>query len=120
MAAALANSFLVATLHLEDAPPASASSSSDDGAAASSSGGGSSSGGSAPSGRLIGLARCTSDGAFNATIWDVLVDPQFQGQVRGGLAAAVVAAAGVRANGCGLHVPAACGGEASGGECWPR
>lgn len=30
--------------------------------------------------RLIGTARCTSDGAFNATIWDVMVDPEFQGQ----------------------------------------
>ena len=29
--------------------------------------------------RLIGTARCTSDGAFNATIWDVIVDPEFQG-----------------------------------------
>ena len=28
--------------------------------------------------RLIGLARCTSDHVFNATIWDVLVDPEFQ------------------------------------------
>ncbi|GFR53113.1 hypothetical protein Agub_g15831 [Astrephomene gubernaculifera] len=30
--------------------------------------------------QLIGLARATSDHAFNATIWDVLVDPEFQGQ----------------------------------------
>eukprot|EP00976_Prorocentrum_cordatum_P103205 1193364-Prorocentrum_minimum.AAC.7 len=29
---------------------------------------------------LIGLARATSDHAFNATIWDVLVDPGYQGQ----------------------------------------
>lgn len=28
--------------------------------------------------RLIGFARATSDGAFNATIWDVVVDPKFQ------------------------------------------
>ncbi|WP_036479271.1 GNAT family N-acetyltransferase [Myxosarcina sp. GI1] len=28
--------------------------------------------------RLIGFARATSDGAFNATIWDVVVDPGFQ------------------------------------------
>ncbi|EFJ11269.1 hypothetical protein SELMODRAFT_126619, partial [Selaginella moellendorffii] len=27
---------------------------------------------------LIGLARATSDHAFNATIWDVLVDPDYQ------------------------------------------
>ena len=56
--AALANSFLVSTLTLEM----------DEGA-------------SAPEhGRLVGLARCTSDGAFNATIWDVLVDPELQGK----------------------------------------
>lgn len=30
--------------------------------------------------RLIGFARATSDHAFNATIWDVVVDPQFQNQ----------------------------------------
>lgn len=53
--AALANSFLVATLTIEMP-------------------------GSEMPGRLVGLARCTSDGAFNATIWDVLVDPEFQGQ----------------------------------------
>jgi ribosomal protein S18 acetylase RimI-like enzyme len=29
---------------------------------------------------LIGLARATSDHAFNATIWDVLIDPEYQGQ----------------------------------------
>ena len=27
---------------------------------------------------LVGMARVTSDHAFNATIWDVLVDPEFQ------------------------------------------
>ncbi|AFZ37922.1 GCN5-related N-acetyltransferase [Stanieria cyanosphaera PCC 7437] len=30
--------------------------------------------------RLIGFARATSDCAFNATIWDVVVDPDFQSQ----------------------------------------
>jgi ribosomal protein S18 acetylase RimI-like enzyme len=30
--------------------------------------------------RLVGLARATSDHAFNATIWDVVVDTEFQGQ----------------------------------------
>ncbi|KAL6620430.1 hypothetical protein ACP70R_035569 [Stipagrostis hirtigluma subsp. patula] len=30
--------------------------------------------------QLIGMARATSDHAFNATIWDVLVDPSYQGQ----------------------------------------
>lgn len=29
---------------------------------------------------IAGLARATSDHAFNATIWDVLVDPTYQGQ----------------------------------------
>jgi aralkylamine N-acetyltransferase len=28
--------------------------------------------------RLIGFARATSDWAFNATIWDVVVDPKYQ------------------------------------------
>ena len=30
--------------------------------------------------RLIGFSRATSDHAFNATIWDVVVDPKYQGQ----------------------------------------
>ena len=30
--------------------------------------------------RLIGFSRATSDRAFNATIWDVVVDPRFQNQ----------------------------------------
>ncbi|KAJ8533749.1 hypothetical protein K7X08_007073 [Anisodus acutangulus] len=30
--------------------------------------------------KLIDMARATSDHAFNATIWDVLVDPSYQGQ----------------------------------------
>ncbi|KAK4833950.1 hypothetical protein QYF36_013889 [Acer negundo] len=30
--------------------------------------------------KLIGMARATSDHAFNATIWDILVDPSYQGQ----------------------------------------
>nr|YP_010337286.1 GCN5-like N-acetyltransferase [Pulvinaster venetus]UNJ16871.1 GCN5-like N-acetyltransferase [Pulvinaster venetus] len=34
---------------------------------------------------LIGFARATSDGAFNATIWDVVVHPQFQGKGLGKL-----------------------------------
>ena len=52
---ALRNSFLVAAVTLEEP-------------------------GCAPEARrLIGTARCTSDGAFNATIWDLIVDPQFQG-----------------------------------------
>ena len=80
--AALANSFLVSALFLEAQPPASsaAGAPSSDGSSSSSSSGGA----PPPGSRLIGLARCTSDGAFNATIWDVLVDPEFQGQVGGG------------------------------------
>ncbi|VFQ61636.1 unnamed protein product [Cuscuta campestris] len=30
--------------------------------------------------KLIAMARATSDHVFNATIWDVLVDPSYQGQ----------------------------------------
>lgn len=30
--------------------------------------------------RLIGFARATSDHAFNATIWDVVVHPKYQGK----------------------------------------
>nr|WGH12990.1 hypothetical protein Ycf52 [Echinothamnion sp.] len=30
--------------------------------------------------RLIGFARVTSDGSFNATIWDVAIHPEFQGK----------------------------------------
>lgn len=29
--------------------------------------------------RLIGFARATSDGVFRATIWDVMIDPDYQG-----------------------------------------
>jgi ribosomal protein S18 acetylase RimI-like enzyme len=30
--------------------------------------------------RLIGFARATSDGVYRATIWDVMVHPDYQGQ----------------------------------------
>ena len=33
--------------------------------------------------RLVGFARATSDHAFNATVWDVVVHPDFQGQGMG-------------------------------------
>ncbi len=33
--------------------------------------------------QLIGFARATSDHAFNATIWDVVVHPEFQGKGMG-------------------------------------
>ncbi|KQK05726.1 hypothetical protein BRADI_2g22150v3 [Brachypodium distachyon] len=59
IAASLRNSYLVATLHSIIRSPG-------------------------PEGeerkQLIGMARATSDHAFNATIWDVLVDPSYQGQ----------------------------------------
>lgn len=35
--------------------------------------------------RLIGFARATSDQAFNATIWDVVIHPEFQGKGLGKL-----------------------------------
>jgi GNAT superfamily N-acetyltransferase len=54
--AALRNSFLVASLHLVTVK------------------------GDSVEEELIGLSRCTSDHVFNATIWDVLVDPEYQGQ----------------------------------------
>jgi ribosomal protein S18 acetylase RimI-like enzyme len=57
MEAALLNSYMVSTLTLRRA-----------------------NGSSAGEDVLIGLARATSDHAFNATIWDVLVDPAYQGQ----------------------------------------
>lgn len=31
-------------------------------------------------GRLVGTARVLTDGAYYATIWDVIVDPAFQGR----------------------------------------
>ncbi|KAI3869184.1 hypothetical protein MKW92_022476 [Papaver armeniacum] len=59
VAAALKNSYMVATLHsIKKFPDAEGSDKVE----------------------LIGVARATSDHAFNATIWDVLVDPQYQGQ----------------------------------------
>ncbi|KAL6782632.1 hypothetical protein ACKKBG_A07530 [Auxenochlorella protothecoides x Auxenochlorella symbiontica] len=54
---ALANSFMVGTLTLEAPDPGSPA---------------------APPPRLVGLARATSDGVFNATLWDVAVDPDLQ------------------------------------------
>lgn len=30
--------------------------------------------------KLIGFARATSDSSFNATIWDVVIHPEFQGK----------------------------------------
>ncbi|AEE31432.1 unnamed protein product [Arabidopsis thaliana] len=68
LAAALKNSYMVATLH----SVMKSSSDSD-----SSEGG---DGEKQQEKKLIGMARATSDHAFNATIWDVLVDPEYQGQ----------------------------------------
>ncbi|XP_059462955.1 histone acetyltransferase TAP1 isoform X2 [Corylus avellana] len=58
LAAALKNSYMVATLHSIRKSPGSGNDQK----------------------KLIGMARATSDHAFNATIWDVLVDPSYQGQ----------------------------------------
>ncbi|BBN12704.1 aralkylamine N-acetyltransferase [Marchantia polymorpha subsp. ruderalis] len=61
--AALRNSYMVASLYLHKQTPSTEE------------------GGEPVEKReLIGMARATSDHAFNATIWDVLVDPLFQGQ----------------------------------------
>lgn len=60
--AALKNSYMVASLYLHTAPTPTA-------------------GGAVCEEEervLIGMARATSDHAFNATIWDVLVDPAYQ------------------------------------------
>ncbi|RYR14862.1 hypothetical protein Ahy_B04g071560 isoform A [Arachis hypogaea] len=59
LAAALKNSYIVASLHSVRKSPGSEGNEQK---------------------RLIGMARATSDHAFNATIWDVLVDPGYQGQ----------------------------------------
>ncbi|WOL11863.1 putative acetyltransferase NSI [Canna indica] len=59
IAASLKNSYLVATLHSICRPSGSEVNDKK---------------------QLIGMARATSDHAFNATIWDVLVDPSYQGQ----------------------------------------
>ncbi|XP_008244540.1 PREDICTED: acetyltransferase NSI-like [Prunus mume] len=59
LAAALKNSYMVATLHSLWKSPGSEGNDQK---------------------KLIGMARATSDHAFNATIWDVLVDPGYQGQ----------------------------------------
>lgn len=70
--AALRNSYMVASLHLHTSPPPPRGG-----------GGGDQQqqhGAEGESKLLIGLARATSDHAFNATIWDVLVDPAYQGQ----------------------------------------
>jgi len=70
--AALRNSFLVASLYLQVVDEAA------DGDGGGANGGGG--GGNAAEETLVGLARATSDHAFNATIWDVIVDPEYQGQ----------------------------------------
>ncbi|PNH06821.1 putative acetyltransferase NSI [Tetrabaena socialis] len=70
--AALRNSYMVSSLVLRVSLPQRAG-----GGTAEPAGG---EAGVAVSEQLIGLARATSDHAFNATIWDVLVDPEFQSQ----------------------------------------
>ncbi|MEW5316378.1 MAG: hypothetical protein WDW38_007756 [Sanguina aurantia] len=74
--AALRNSYMVSSLVLRISGDSRASGSS----VGSSGNGGGGGSGQVLSESLIGLARTTSDHAFNATIWDVLVDPEFQGQ----------------------------------------
>ena len=64
---ALRSSYVVATLHAQTLP------------APATQGGGTAEP-TPTEHRLVGLARATSDNAFNATIWDVLVDPDLQGQ----------------------------------------
>ncbi|XP_065854579.1 histone acetyltransferase TAP1 isoform X1 [Euphorbia lathyris] len=59
LAAALKNSYMVVTLHSVRKSPESEGNDQK---------------------KLIGMARATSDHAFNATIWDVLVDPAYQGR----------------------------------------
>eukprot|EP00250_Pteridium_aquilinum_P001973 c12185_g1_i1 orf=159-932(+) len=59
--AALKNSFMVASLFLQKEVF-------------------SEDGGATTKRELIGMARATSDHVFNATIWDVIVDPLYQGQ----------------------------------------
>lgn len=89
--AALENSFCVASLYLEIAEGAEGADTAGEerGASETKTNGGGMPGVSYaddanPTGierrRLVGLARATSDHAFNATIWDVVVDTEFQGQ----------------------------------------
>ncbi|CAD7702407.1 unnamed protein product [Ostreobium quekettii] len=58
--AALRNSYLVSSLHVRVTTPGAKSSPDEE--------------------TLVGIARATSDYSFNATIWDVIVDPEYQGQ----------------------------------------
>jgi ribosomal protein S18 acetylase RimI-like enzyme len=58
---ALENSFMVATLYEVDIDPDTGNR------------------GDTSKGRLIGCARATSDHVFNATLWDIIVDPAYQG-----------------------------------------
>ncbi|KAI3829526.1 hypothetical protein L1987_03652 [Smallanthus sonchifolius] len=62
LAAALRNSYMVATLHSIKKSAGEELTETDN------------------EKKLIGMARATSDHAFHATIWDVLVDPSYQGQ----------------------------------------
>jgi len=56
---ALENSFMVTTLLLQTMNPED---------------------GSVEGEKLIGIIRVTSDTVFNATLWDVTVDPEYQGE----------------------------------------
>jgi len=94
--AALENSFCVASLYLEleEAPKTATETNDADDASADDADDSSATTGGLPGvsyppepvletgerRRLIGMARATSDHAFNATIWDVVLAPEFQGQ----------------------------------------
>ncbi|CAM6016154.1 unnamed protein product [Sphagnum balticum] len=72
VAAALKNSYMVASLHLHRQPPSTGNLLIHIGLSCLDE--------TPEKCELIGMARATSDHAFNATIWDVLVDPLYQGQ----------------------------------------
>ena len=98
--AALENSFCVSSLYLELVPPTAdadadaTSTSTSTSSSSSSASSAATTDGTPPVGlpgvkyprslaygerKLIGVARATSDHAFNATIWDVVVDGEYQG-----------------------------------------
>ena len=100
LAAALENSFCVSSLYLELVPPTAdadadaTSTSTSSSSSSSSASSAATTDGTPPVGlpgvkyprslaygerKLIGVARATSDHAFNATIWDVVVDGEYQG-----------------------------------------
>jgi hypothetical protein len=79
---ALRNSYLVSTLHLQISKAPADGSNANGNGSSNANGSSSSSSNGQQQERLIGLGRATSDHAFNATIWDVLVDPEVCSQCR--------------------------------------